>query len=633
MKAASENGSPGCPLGLRPGLGGDRGAALIIALLVMGSLLLLGTAFLTISSTETQIAVNQRDAAQALFAAESGLARARRDALYDYWQDQDFTQSRDTGGNLVQGLLAPGVLNPYLIAEMTPDDPFYAYRNDYYRLGYPVTAAFTTVGTGGFRVYVRKPLLQNAITFRVVGFAGSGAQRDLEATYLVRNYSLANNALFVNGAVTVDSSTAFQVAGSVHIRGTGLANPATDLAIKLPAQSTVVNHYGDMDAGLKAKVPSIRNSPEDLRAEFRVKAGVTQIIGDPSSVGEPAGARDPLDVKTNVKGGYTTNSFTGARPNNVYSDNGKTVTYDATGDLDSRLAFPDITSTYTSPRNGLPETNPNTNRDHTYETHILANSYQVNGPLIIRNDATVVGNTLYKSDGTKYNLSGGMDFNAYNYGWHYDGGAWVRVTAGTIMGLYTTDPAGTWTGSISLGSGSNTLSWDLASRTLTISGVIAVRGNDNTGDIVLGGGGTGPLTISYNGRGTLYSQYDSEIHADLVPASGTFPADHSLGLIAGDTMRIGWPREGSLDSGLSVPTTDQANLRIAAAIFGQNRVAVGNNTQVAGAIVAKSVRLKGNPKIFQVPALANPRPNLPQEVPGSAPIYVLQAVTWREITP
>lgn len=53
-----------------------RGAALIIAMLVMAVLLLAGTTFLTISSTENQIALNERVSAQAFLLAEAGLHKA-----------------------------------------------------------------------------------------------------------------------------------------------------------------------------------------------------------------------------------------------------------------------------------------------------------------------------------------------------------------------------------------------------------------------------------------------------------------------------------------------------------------------------------------------------------------------------
>jgi PilX N-terminal len=53
-----------------------RGAALVIVMLVMAVLLLAGTTFLTISSTEDQIAENQHASVRAFLLAEAGLHRA-----------------------------------------------------------------------------------------------------------------------------------------------------------------------------------------------------------------------------------------------------------------------------------------------------------------------------------------------------------------------------------------------------------------------------------------------------------------------------------------------------------------------------------------------------------------------------
>jgi Tfp pilus assembly protein PilX len=53
-----------------------RGAALVITLLVMAVLLLAGTTFMTIASTESQIALSERASSEALGIAEAGLRRA-----------------------------------------------------------------------------------------------------------------------------------------------------------------------------------------------------------------------------------------------------------------------------------------------------------------------------------------------------------------------------------------------------------------------------------------------------------------------------------------------------------------------------------------------------------------------------
>ncbi len=60
-----------CGTGKQP-----RGAALIIAMLVMAVLLMAGTTFLTISSTESQIALNQRASVQASLLAEAAIHKA-----------------------------------------------------------------------------------------------------------------------------------------------------------------------------------------------------------------------------------------------------------------------------------------------------------------------------------------------------------------------------------------------------------------------------------------------------------------------------------------------------------------------------------------------------------------------------
>ena len=61
----------------------NTGFVLIAALMVMLVLSILGPAFLTLSLTEIQIAFNDRNATRALYVAEMGVERARRDLKYD----------------------------------------------------------------------------------------------------------------------------------------------------------------------------------------------------------------------------------------------------------------------------------------------------------------------------------------------------------------------------------------------------------------------------------------------------------------------------------------------------------------------------------------------------------------------
>ena len=55
-----------------------RGSALVVALLLIGCLLLLGSAILTIGASEHQVGVNERNAAHALYLAEAAVERTRR---------------------------------------------------------------------------------------------------------------------------------------------------------------------------------------------------------------------------------------------------------------------------------------------------------------------------------------------------------------------------------------------------------------------------------------------------------------------------------------------------------------------------------------------------------------------------
>ncbi|HLE04513.1 MAG TPA: PilX N-terminal domain-containing pilus assembly protein, partial [Anaerolineales bacterium] len=65
---------------------GQEGIALVITLLVMTLLLIMGSAFMSISSTETLIAINERNRVQAYHLAEAGaemaIARLNGDIAY-----------------------------------------------------------------------------------------------------------------------------------------------------------------------------------------------------------------------------------------------------------------------------------------------------------------------------------------------------------------------------------------------------------------------------------------------------------------------------------------------------------------------------------------------------------------------
>ena len=67
----------------------ERGSALLVSLMVMVGLSLLGLGFVAVTETESAIAINERNSAQALFAAETG-ARV----VVDFFQDSTWANNR-----------------------------------------------------------------------------------------------------------------------------------------------------------------------------------------------------------------------------------------------------------------------------------------------------------------------------------------------------------------------------------------------------------------------------------------------------------------------------------------------------------------------------------------------------------
>lgn len=176
------------------------------------------------------------------------------------------------------------------------------------------------------------------------------------------------------------------------------------------------------------------------------------------------------------------------------------------------------------------------------------------------------------------------------------------------------------TGNFSVGSGSNTLSYNSTTKTLTISGIIKV-----TGRIKLGGttGTTRITTISYTGSGTFYSSYSNtsddpsiEIHSNILPV-GTFPTADRLGFIAQDRIEIA---TGAGD----------ANLRLAGAFFAENKIILSKQTQAAGSLVSNYFDMGSQvPALYQVPELAR---NLPPGLPGrDLRIIYVKTLSWKEL--
>lgn len=126
-------------MGMVAGTGGrpgreERGIALLIALLLMGLLLLLGTTFLTMSSTESQIALNERNAVQAFYLADAGVNKAISDLN---------ANANYTGSGTAELALGPGTYT-VSVAAVTPPVSGSFDRKDIQATGYVPNSSVST---------------------------------------------------------------------------------------------------------------------------------------------------------------------------------------------------------------------------------------------------------------------------------------------------------------------------------------------------------------------------------------------------------------------------------------------------------------------------------------------------------
>jgi len=314
----------------------QRGAMLVIALLALVVLSVLGLAFLTISKTESDISYNDRNSGKALYIADAGLERFKRDLRYQVTYPGSDTTWRYLASPAPagDGTSGPDATGAYVKST--------APVKRYYDLSAPLGSTFadltaysqTTLNGGSYALKAKKDAYDDLIV-QSVGTVGSRVARTLEVKYEAKSLSVWDNAIFggtgASGAIINGNCT---IAGSVHVLGTGLT--ATDTAMDLGGGATILNEYTGISSTLNnllvQNALAIDALPGKLRTEFRVKRGLTSINSGTSGVGEST---------CKVKGVYTNDGFSGSQPGNVYSDNGKNQKYDLPADLNIPFPMPD----------------------------------------------------------------------------------------------------------------------------------------------------------------------------------------------------------------------------------------------------------------------------------------------------
>jgi type II secretory pathway pseudopilin PulG len=543
------------------------GAVLIVALMVTLVVSILGSAMLTLALTESQIAFNDRNATRALYVAEMGVERARRDLKYDATFDRD--------GMTNQYLASPTPVAGGSPADCSATIPWQwpPPQQRCYDLGGPIpTAGFLPLYSNanldsfgdGSTYTVQVGLRQsNKLTIRSEGTGPQGATKVVDVRVEVRDLSVWGNAAFLGGSGTgarINGNVV--IAGSVHILGAGLG--LTGVAADFGGTAGIFNWYNGLDPIFTGRVPDI--NPSTLDAEIRVSEGRILMNSGSARVGNSTSDGVPAGIKLRVDGVYTNYGFAGTSGDtNVYSDTGTDYKYDVPPD--NVIPFPSLTGP--SPDVCCV----------TYEDYLDANSWD---PLPVLPGSAVSGSDLT---------------------------------------IYAT------TASFDVSNGTNRLAWNSATNTLTVEGIIRIPGSITQGGIT---GPTKIETITYTtglAGGTLYAkkagadwnetgtagahQVSITINSSLIPL-GVFPTGDRLGLIAKDRIHM-----------------TRASKQVAAAVYAENQVTIDKQYHVVGAVVSRFLDMGSQvPHLYQMPNLAK---NLPPGMPGGNIFNYVKILSWREL--
>jgi len=218
---------------------GERGAALLIALLMLTVLSLIGGTFLILSNTEGRIATNQGLAAQALYVAESGAHAAYREFAASNFQGR--THNGD-GTIATAGLLVPRLFTGTMVRDDAGNNGLRDERNDGWMVWEwnPGDPEPSLTGTGlpeEFRFSLRPSTTAANEDEYILDVTGSVGQfrRRLE----VRGYTepAFSYALFADGPLSEFVRGADQtITGKVHANGDLFFRPSgTTLTLDSPS--------------------------------------------------------------------------------------------------------------------------------------------------------------------------------------------------------------------------------------------------------------------------------------------------------------------------------------------------------------------------------------------------------------
>ena len=346
----------------------ERGAALVVTLIIFLALAMIAAISVQVSETEMNIAGNYLNRSRALLAAEAGQAQAE------------------------------AVMN--MNAEMTDADSLiYLINGD------------SALPNAHFKVAMDTTMpLRKVLS---VGHSIQGGVAAIEVTYRHRlsPFNIWNNAVFAgHGQNSMSIRGNVGIHGSVHILGDGepyidangngvwdAGEPYTDanhdgthdapmtadsIGLSMSGSASLTNNYDGMSATLASRLPALPTTPyggeavQTLDAELRLKNGRIELDGT-GTVGSANVSGGAPAVKETFDGVYVTDGYTGSQgESGVYSDNGTGSGYDL---QEGKLEMPNMDKPYTD----------EFGTNHTsYMTYLKSKSLVITGDLILEEGVT-----------------------------------------------------------------------------------------------------------------------------------------------------------------------------------------------------------------------------------------------------
>lgn len=282
----------------------EGGAALVLALLLAGFLLLLGSALLTIASSERQVGVNDMSGVQALYLAEAAVERARRllpgisanDLLADNLLLGDWVNGTSMGSGMYRAVVTNNVTS---IGALPPD-------------GGTIACGSTTCDTDGLLVITGTGSYQGALgVVRVV--VELPLILSLPAPLTVVNTGV--DPLF-EGESFVVSGLDRNVDGSA---GSSFARPSIAL-VGTDALSTVhdaltTGQQGRVfGAGSTPSIEAVSNAPTSdalQRLKLQLARQADRVFVSPGTISEDLRGNDGTGQVTLIKGDPSADSNQG----------------------------------------------------------------------------------------------------------------------------------------------------------------------------------------------------------------------------------------------------------------------------------------------------------------------------------